>query len=240
MRIQILSDIHTEFHRDNGQSFCRGLRPTGVDVLLVAGDLGTVLTVGPALDYLCPLYPVVIFVAGNHEFYLGSPDALRDRLEQAQQRHPNLHWLENDTITLGSQRFVGTTLWFPGTAAARALRGMLNDYNSILDFEPWVYDQHSRAVSFLERTIIPTDVVITHHAPSTRSIAPQYVGSPINVYFACDLDRLLNRGPRLWIHGHMHDSLDYKIRKTRVICNPFGYAGAGVNAGFRESLVLDL
>ena len=27
----------------------------------------------------------------------------------------------------------------------------------------------------------------------------------------------------LWIHGHTHDSFDYEVAGTRVICNPKGY-----------------
>ena len=34
MRIQLLSDLHFEFHRDNGRSFVESLDPDGVDVLV--------------------------------------------------------------------------------------------------------------------------------------------------------------------------------------------------------------
>ena len=34
-------------------------------------------------------------------------------------------------------------------------------------------------------------------------------------------------GARLWIHGHTHDSCDYRLgdsrRSVRVVCNPRGY-----------------
>jgi len=33
----------------------------------------------------------------------------------------------------------------------------------------------------------------------------------------------------LWIHGHTHDSFDYVLKGTRVLCNPRGYAKDGVN-----------
>ena len=31
------------------------------------------------------------------------------------------------------------------------------------------------------------------------------------------------RQPALWVHGHTHDSCDYRVGNTRVICNPRGY-----------------
>jgi hypothetical protein len=33
----------------------------------------------------------------------------------------------------------------------------------------------------------------------------------------------------LWIHGHMHHSVDYDVRGTRVVCNPRGYLTDGRN-----------
>jgi hypothetical protein len=29
--------------------------------------------------------------------------------------------------------------------------------------------------------------------------------------------------PALWVHGHTHDSYDYWVGSTRVVCNPRGY-----------------
>ena len=47
---------------------------------------------------------------------------------------------------------------------------------------------------------------------------------------------------QLWVHGHTHDTFDYAIRGTRVICNPRGYAKDGVNenARFDPDLTIDL
>ena len=47
---------------------------------------------------------------------------------------------------------------------------------------------------------------------------------------------------RLWIHGHTHDSFDYRLNETRVVCNPRGYATEGVNENpwFDLNLVVDI
>jgi hypothetical protein len=34
---------------------------------------------------------------------------------------------------------------------------------------------------------------------------------------------------RVWIHGHTHDSFDYFLNGTRVVCKPRGYVKDGVN-----------
>jgi hypothetical protein len=73
-------------------------------------------------------------------------------------------------------------------------------------------------------------VVITHHAPSRASIHPRFEGSLVNACFVSDADYLLDGGrAQLWIHGHTHDSFDYVVKGTRVVCNPRGYARGGVN-----------
>ncbi len=36
----------------------------------------------------------------------------------------------------------------------------------------------------------------------------------------------------LWIHGHIHAHSDYKINKTRVVCNPRGYCEHQIIDGY--------
>mgnify|MGYP001222896775 CR=1 FL=1 len=47
---------------------------------------------------------------------------------------------------------------------------------------------------------------------------------------------------QLWIHGHTHDSFDYPVNGTRVLCNPRGYAKDGVseNPFFDPDLVVEV
>ena len=86
-------------------------------------------------------------------------------------------------------------------------------------------------------------VVITHHAPSSKSIHPRFADSLLNACFVSDAEWLVN-GTRvaLWIHGHVHDSFDYVLNGARVLCNPRGYAKNGVNenARFDPRLVVDV
>ncbi len=46
--------------------------------------------------------------------------------------------------------------------------------------------------------------------------------------------------PQLWVHGHTHASLDYRIGATRVVCNPFGYARDEENPHFEEAKLVSL
>jgi hypothetical protein len=78
---------------------------------------------------------------------------------------------------------------------------------------------------------------------SARSIHPRFEGSPVNACFVSHADHLLGGGrAALWIHGHTHDSFDYTVHGTRVVCNPRGYAldGANENARFDPDFTVDV
>ena len=106
------------------------------------------------------------------------------------------------------------------------------------------FDIHVR---WLERALAKpyagSTVVITHHAPSRRSIHPRFADSLLNACFVSDAERLLDGSrARLWIHGHTHDSFDYALNGTRVVCNPRGYVKNGVNENprFDPNLVIEV
>jgi hypothetical protein len=83
-------------------------------------------------------------------------------------------------------------------------------------------------------------VVVTHHGPSVRSIPPYHAGSPLNPAFVSKLDALVeSSGVPLWVHGHTHYNVDYKIGSTRVLTNQRGYPDERA-VGFDPGLVVEL
>ena len=239
MRLLIMSDLHLEFHADEGGSFIGVLHPSKVDALVLAGDLSTISGISKALEMLCDLFPMVIYVHGNHEFYNSSRPRVMKVMKEAMNRLSNLIWLEKGIAELGGHRILGAPLWFKRDD--KAPKYEMNDFNLIEDFEEWVYDENRQAVRFFHRELAPGDIVVTHHLPSKRSIAPQYKDDPLNAYFYCDMEKLIiERRPAVWIHGHTHTSFDYQIGSTRVVCNPFGYAGQGQNSEFDMDKTIEI
>jgi Icc-related predicted phosphoesterase len=82
-------------------------------------------------------------------------------------------------------------------------------------------------------------VVITHHAPHPLSVHPRYAGDPLNAAFVSDLSELLEQRPDLWLHGHVHDSFDYKAGGCRVVANPRGYPRNASSCEFEKDLVFE-
>ena len=86
-----------------------------------------------------------------------------------------------------------------------------------------------------------TTVILTHHAPSPRSLMKQYQGDATNAAFASDLTDVIQTGrPDVWIHGHIHEFRDYVEGHTRVICNPLGYRHERGKNGYRPGFVIEL
>ena len=82
---------------------------------------------------------------------------------------------------------------------------------------------------------------VTHHAPSFRSQHPRFASSPITGGFCSNLEsRIQQWKPDLWIHGHVHDPMDYRIPwkiaapgETRILCNPWVYPHEGRERAYR-------
>jgi hypothetical protein len=119
-------------------------------------------------------------------------------------------------------------------AMARA-EELMNDYRLIhfgdADSVPRARDTveiHRESVAWLRRELTRSNpertIVITHHAPSPRSEAPGNTGSPLSSSFISDLSQLVvtSRIP-LWVHGHTHHNVAYRLGATRVLSNQRGY-----------------
>ncbi len=252
MRLWVFSDLHLEY-----ADLREPLRPPDADVCVAAGDLCRTLANGVhwLAEHIAPSMPCV-YVAGNHEFYKGSVrEGLADG-RKAAEGFPDVHFLENDTILIGGVRFVGATLWTDYRIMGRQRMAMMyarermNDYRQIAEQRnPWkrflpqaAYHMHQDSRRFIDATImgdaIPT-VVVTHHLPDPRSVPDRFKGDLLNAAYASDLSSVIETGqPMLWVHGHTHDSCDYRIGRTRIICNPRGYDDE--NGVFDPALVISI
>jgi len=240
MKLHILSDLHlgySGFERPRNDA----------DVVILAGD---VARPRDAVAWAQRFDRPVLYVPGNHEFYGSSLEDAAFELER-QSAGTCVRVLANAEIVIDRVRFLGTTLWTDfalfgdgekRAAAMTEAQKLMRDFSRIRvdaasgrlfspDDSAALFERDARWLA--ARLDTPHDgptVVISHHAPSRRSIHARFAGSLLNAAFVSDAERLLG-GDRvqLWIHGHTHDSFDYLVDGTRVVCNPRGYAKDGVN-----------
>jgi hypothetical protein len=240
VKLNILSDLHLSLG-------ALELPRNDADVVILAGD---VARPREAVSWASGFAKPVLYVPGNHEFYGGNIVGAADELKQLC-AGTNIRVLDNDELIIEGVRFLGTTLWTDfmlfgeGEKRAAAMRQALSfmrDFSRIrvgeaaeAPFTPAASAALFKIqAGWLERKLSephagPT-VVITHHAPSRKSIHPRFSGSLLNACFVSDAERLIDAGRAcLWVHGHTHDSFDYLLNGTRVVCNPRGYAKHGAN-----------
>lgn len=237
-KFRIISDIHSEFWDENFDKAQRMidmiLPPLDTDsetVLFLAGDTGShrrrnIYAV--VIEHLSKRFMEILDIPGNH-FWYGADHGIEGC---------NLPNVASEKYIFGRNYSRHPVGWPPVHACVlwtdfnnenpidmvHCMTGM-NDYRQIPNHTPQLVLEHNRNdVEWLKSRVKPGDIVMTHHAPSLLSIAPQYKNSLLNAGCASNLDYLIEElRPSLWVHGHIHTPCDYTICDTRVICNPAGY-----------------
>ncbi|HEU4557970.1 MAG TPA: metallophosphoesterase [Longimicrobium sp.] len=246
MKLHVVSDLHAGFAAFDPPD-------TGADVLVLAGDVDVGVR-GMKLAREWARGRPVIYVAGNHEFYGESIPRHITKLADAA-AGTEVRFLENEATVIGGVRFLGCTLWSDfdlfgdRTVAVAAARTVMNDFRKIrVDpayrrFNPHdAMGLHGRSLRWLlarldEPWSGPT-VIVTHHAPSLRSVRPKRRSDPAAPAYASNLDALLDGRAALWIHGHTHLCCDYTVGGTRVIANQRGYPQE--KTGFDPAFTVDV
>lgn len=246
MKIQLMSDLHFEYHSDGGRAWINNLDSSNVDVLILAGDIAEVKgqALSRVLNQICDLYPQIVFVPGNHEYYGSTIEEAHQAFDRLNDKS-NLHVLRGDTVVIADQRFIGATLWFTqrDDPTQAMWQQRLNDFHKIGgDFESWVYEQAKIDAQYLHNQINVGDIVVTHHIPSPRGVAPRWQSSieDFGRFFVHKLPEYLVKKSKVWCHGHGHDSVQSTDHNHLLIANPFGYLNHEVNPAFDDRLLIEV
>jgi predicted phosphodiesterase len=248
----ILSDLHNEF-----SVFKPDVEERSVDVIILAGDIDKG---SKGIYWARGQWPnkEIIYVAGNHEFYGKIRGHVLAELRIVA-KETGVHFLENEQIIINGIRYLGCTLWtdfklfgeeFELACMSHAIQ-VLNDFRVIYEgdkiFSPMdSVKLFNESYKYLQESLISNPhnrktVVITHHLPSNQSIASRFKKDMLSTCFASNIDHLLGYS-EVWIHGHTHDSFDYTIKGTRVVCNPRGYLinNTQENVNFKPTYIISI
>ena len=114
--------------------------------------------------------------------------------------------------------------------------------NAVISLAQRALAEHELSRAWLQRELVKhydgKTVVISHHGPHPLSVHPRYIGEALNAAFVSNLSELLPKAD-LWIHGHVHDSFDYRVHGCRVIANPAGYTLNRNSVGSAKELVFE-
>jgi Icc-related predicted phosphoesterase len=208
--------------------------------------------------YECQKYEKVFYVMGNHEHYRWKFKKTAETIRNIMPSNVTL--LDNQVEEYNGVMFLGGTLWTDCNRDNPLTKVMLstgmNDYHVITYNDDNGYYklrpdhtvfEHQKTVKYFKEVLAENTnkpfVVITHHAPSFMSINEKYKSDVhMNGGYASELTDLILDNPNIkyWIHGHMHDPVQYQVGETTVISNPRGYIGWEDGNGFDPARAIEL
>lgn len=214
-------------------------------ILILAGDIcnsETAIFIPPFLARCEERFREVLYIPGNHEYYGGTLLHLAGKItKMIEDKNLRTKFAEQQVIKFEDEKvaFVMAILWTDmdrgNPIAMYNVRNGLNDYRRISDgrghtiIPEYIVAEFNKNKAYLMEHVPQLQqegykvVVVTHHAPSHQSNVG-YEGSKVTFGFVSAMDEdVLDLHPHLWIHGHCHAHLDYKIGETRVVCNAHGY-----------------
>ena len=259
VKLYVMSDLHLE-----DSPFLPPVNTVAAaDVIVLAGDIH------PGVDGIhwatqSFAGKPVVYVAGNHEFWQGDLSGTLVGMRQAAMEC-GVHFLENESVVLLGVRFLGTTLWtdyeYFGSErkkeAMHKVQSYMPDYDYITvndgrDFltPELTVKRHKESRAWLEVELAKDfegdTVVVTHHLPHKNSTHPAFSTTLNTAAYGSKLPDDLLRQANLWIHGHTHHSVNYRIgdskRYVRVMCNPRGvphWDGRHDNENFNPNLLVE-
>lgn len=264
MLIQQMSDLHLEFdpsfraeNTDNADILMLNGDICVADYFRRGADSSHFNTAFKFFQFFSDAakkYKRVIYIAGNHEHYRGKISRSIRVLKEKLACFENVHVLDNEFLDVDDTRFIGTTLWTDcnkgNPLSIMSIEQSMNDFRLIKkDAGKFTARAsialHVEAKNFLKEAAKNHSkvVVMSHHAPSFGSVHPQYrtgAYGELNGAYYSDLDKLILNRPqiKLWTHGHMHNTFDYLIGDTKIVCNPKGYRDE--NPSFNPNLLLEI
>lgn len=240
VKVEFVSDLHNEQYRQKYMQKQKDLKPYDGftkdkdTVLVLAGDIDGIKKAIEFAISMCEHYLHVILVPGNHEYWNFALNK-----DYTPDDAPNNFSLFDDgskSVIIKGVLFAGATLWtdyhdydplvvFDGKtkmADERYIK-MAPHYSKVRADD--IYWAHIKQRTNLEKTVTQTKamktVVISHHSPSLKSDLRG--GDAHAYYYHCtDMDALISKTD-LWIHGHTHDNVDYKLLDCRIVANCLGY-----------------
>ena len=242
MKFQLYSDIHAEF----GHDF---IPKCNADYLLLAGDIHVTRMYDQYAAWLEKLkgWKKIFIIMGNHEaygsLYHQSVDDMQDLSEET-----GVVFLDDFPYDLSDDVSIfGGTMRSDLSEPMRAMAAQtrMNDYHKIKWFDGLYYykinpekttEMFYKFRSALRAHLEDFDgktIVMSHMAPSLLSALDMYKHDSCTPAYYTDMSEFFSDKVPYWAHGHMHNTSDYTVKGTRVLCNPYGYDdghGASFNA----------
>jgi len=242
--------------------------PQDSDVIILAGDIGEwVNGLEWARNYF--KNKTIIYILGNHEYYDCDLNIIYELKLKAREYDIHLLdndsviidgvrflgatlWTDFNGFsdiavteaikTINDYRYIKCSDWWSGKNNKQQAMQLMDsistkNYKEEM-FSPAVaYLLHKKALAWLDCELNKEHdgktVVISHHAPTINTTTNHSYGSKLEKFIE-------QKKIDIWCHGHIHQSCDYEISGTRIVCNARGYPLSGISESFNENKLICL
>lgn len=261
-RIDIISDTHWDFFipmtdpeyaqiKKFNRLFDIIVPEDHSETLLIAGDLGHSNEMnGLAFELLKERgYKNILFVEGNHDYYLCSSSQARkygydsfkrlDAMIKIASKVEGVHYLNGNVINIEGLNVGGCGMWYNFQYGVvehgLTVQHLIELWHQRMNDSRLIY-VNSRVGSLdnlalfnekyalLKSIYNQCDVVMSHIGPDWSQVPEKYK-DPTTSFYYFDGSRLLEseHKPKLYLYGHTHDCSQYRRHGVNLICNPLGY-----------------
>lgn len=248
MSIYYISDLHISHHAKYVEDIPETMEKIIGDeiitsdkqehTLIVSGDTaeinGYILI---ALLHAKTFFKDVIYVLGNHDYYLLGDDVQRyktslDKVKQLTEllNRADIIVLNNDTIELEGKTISGGTMWYPlPKEKLPSFEQNSNDSYYIKGLD--IHEQHLKDIDWYNSVIENTDIMITH-VPLIETESHQYFGN--TDFYLTKVDKFAP----IHIFGHTHEIRKYKRDDSVHLTNALGFRNMkNTSKGYLRKLV---
>ena len=245
LNIDYVSDLHLGFYITNLNS-TKEINKLVVDkilpkikseTLVIAGDINENINTLCEFVYACSkYYNKVIFILGNHEYYIYNKNMAKEynynsmnkvyKLNKELEGNSSIIFLDKTNSTKGIYThnnflLAGDTLWYKPNTIIDYLYNypMQNDSRLILSElskKDKILKLHSDSIAWYNNLPNNIDLMISHVPPFRNKNNNR--GN--NGCYYVNIDKY--KAP-VWIYGHDHKEEDIVINNTRLVSNPWGY-----------------
>lgn len=235
-KFQIVSDLHIEYKSDKVPDPLDLITPSA-DILILAGDIGSLYKYNQLkvfLEKLCVHFQIVLYVPGNHEYYIEKDNkpisihALNQRLNDIEKNINNLYVLSQTSVKLDGKNKIciaGATLW--SKPLVKVPRFLVRINNITTQQYENLYKRDRQYIEKMIRWCQKNDyklIVITHHCPTYELLEETKKRKNFHSLYATNLTELLEKNKvHTWICGHIHKNFDITTEEgTHIVSNQKG------------------
>ena len=255
LEYQIVSDLHIEYRNNEIPDPLTLITPES-DILILAGDIGSLYKINQLqgfLEKLCVYFKTVLYVPGNHEFYMVPDDTyeplsieeLYSKLTSLENNISNLYILNQSSVIINNICISGCTLWSKPEIKLPKFIVRIFGMNNYIYEKKFNSDllYIKNMINYCQNNDLKL-VVVTHHCPTYEVL--KYNNSRKNndkfiSLYVTNLDYLLDSSKiHKWICGHIHKNFDFITNGgTRIVGNQKGKPRDNIN-DFSKNYVIKI